>query len=56
MTGTTIPPRGELTDGILEQPAKFERAKMAERTRRGKLQKARSGKVVGGHPSTTASG
>src|SRR5215203_5504760 len=43
-------PKGELTDGILDQLAKFERAKMAERTRRGKLQKARSGKVVGGHP------
>ena len=43
-------PEGELTDGILDQLAKFERAKTAERTRRGKLQKARSGKVVGGHP------
>ena len=27
-------PEGELTDGILEQLAKFERAKIAERTRR----------------------
>jgi site-specific DNA recombinase len=43
-------PEGELTDGILDQLAKFERAKITERTRRGKLQKARSGKVVGGHP------
>jgi len=43
-------PEGELTDGILDQLAKFERAKTAERTRRGKLQKARSGKIVGGHP------
>jgi site-specific DNA recombinase len=43
-------PEGDLTDGILDQLAKYERAKMAERTRRGKLQKARSGKVVGGHP------
>ncbi|HZY66105.1 MAG TPA: recombinase family protein, partial [Rubrobacteraceae bacterium] len=43
-------PEGELTDGILDQLAKFERAKTAERSRRGKLQKARSGKVVGGHP------
>ena len=34
-------PEGELTDGILDQLAKFERAKTAERTRRGKLQKAR---------------
>src|SRR5215203_5096623 len=42
-------PEGELTDGILDQLAKFERAKIIERTRRGKLQKARSGKVVGGH-------
>src|ERR671939_1732222 len=42
-------PEGELTDGILDQLAKFERAKTAERTRRGKLQKARDGKVVGGH-------
>ena len=39
-------PEGELTDGILDQLAKFERAKLAERTRRGKLQKARSGKIV----------
>ncbi len=28
-------PEGELTDGILDQLAKFERAKMMERTRRG---------------------
>jgi site-specific DNA recombinase len=42
-------PEGQLTDGILDQLAKFERAKITERTRRGKLQKARSGKVVGGH-------
>jgi len=38
-------PEGELTDGILDQLAKFERAKMAERTRRGKLRKAREGKI-----------
>jgi site-specific DNA recombinase len=37
---------GELTDGILDQLAKFEKAKMAERTRRGKLRKAREGKIV----------
>src|SRR3954464_4777300 len=30
-------PEGELTDGILDQLAKFERTKTAERTRRGKL-------------------
>ena len=41
-------PEGELTDGILDQLAKFERAKITERTRRGKLQKARQGKVVAG--------
>ena len=40
-------PEGELTDGILDQLAKFERAKTAERTRRGKLRKAQEGKIVG---------
>jgi len=39
-------PEGELTDGILDQLAKYERAKVAERTRRGKLQRAREGKIV----------
>src|SRR5918994_170056 len=39
-------PEGELTDGILDQLAKYERAKTAERTRRGKLRKAREGKMV----------
>jgi|SRR5215218_3286597 len=39
-------PEGELTDGILDQLAKYERAKMAERTRRGKLRKAREGNIV----------
>src|SRR5919199_242946 len=39
-------PEGELTDGILDQIAKFERAKIAERTRRGKLKRAREGKIV----------
>lgn len=39
-------PEGQLTDGILDQLAKFERAKTTERTRRGKLQKAREGKVI----------
>ena len=42
-------PEGELTDGILDQLAKFERAKTAERSRRGKLRKARQGKIVAGH-------
>ena len=41
-------PEGELTDGILDQLAKFERAKMAERTRRGKLRRAKEGKVIAG--------
>src|SRR4028119_536757 len=39
-------PEGDLTDGILDQLAKFERAKTGERTRRGKLRKAREGKIV----------
>ena len=43
-------PEGQLTDGILDQLAKYERAKMAERTRRGKLRKAREGKII---PSPT---
>jgi site-specific DNA recombinase len=40
-------PEGQLTDGIFDQLAKYERAKTLERTRRSKLQKARSGKIVG---------
>ena len=39
-------PERELTDGILDQLAEFERAKTAERTRRGKT---REGKVMGTH-------
>src|SRR5918992_1052506 len=39
-------PEGELTDGILDQLAKYERAKIAERARRGKLRKAREGRAV----------
>jgi site-specific DNA recombinase len=42
-------PEGELTDGILDQLGKYERAKIAERSRRGKLRKAREGKVMVGH-------
>jgi len=42
-------PEGELTDGILDQLAKYERAKIVERSRRGKMRKAREGKVVAGH-------
>jgi site-specific DNA recombinase len=39
-------PEGELTDGILDQLAKYERAKTTERTRRGRLKKAKEGKIV----------
>src|SRR5215217_3605620 len=39
-------PEGQLTDGILDQLAKYEKAKIAERTRRGKLRKAREGRVI----------
>jgi site-specific DNA recombinase len=42
-------PEGELTDGILDQLAKYERAKTAERSRRGKLRKAREGKIIAIH-------
>jgi DNA invertase Pin-like site-specific DNA recombinase len=42
-------PEGELTDGILDQLAKFERAKTAERARRGRLRKAREGKISATH-------
>jgi site-specific DNA recombinase len=40
-------PEGELTDGMLDLLAKYEMSKILERTRRGKLQKAQSGKIVG---------
>src|SRR5918997_1511136 len=39
-------PEGDLTDGILDQLGKYERAKIAERSRRGKLRKVREGKVI----------
>jgi site-specific DNA recombinase len=39
-------PEGELTNGILDQLAKYERAKIAERSRRGKMRKAKEGKIV----------
>src|SRR5919202_1509774 len=42
-------PEGDLMDGIFDQFAKFERAKTGERTRRGKLRRAREGKVVATH-------
>src|SRR5829696_8426863 len=41
-------PEGELTDGILDQLAKYERVKTAERTRRGKLRKVQEGKLLAG--------
>jgi site-specific DNA recombinase len=43
-------PEGELTDGILDQLAKYERAKLDERSRRGKKRKAREGKIVATRP------
>jgi site-specific DNA recombinase len=43
-------PEGELTTGILDQIARYERLKIAERSRRGKLRKAREGKVVATAP------
>jgi site-specific DNA recombinase len=46
-------PEGELTDGILDQLAKFERAKTAERTRRGRLKKVKQGKIVAASPRAT---
>jgi site-specific DNA recombinase len=40
---------GVLMRGIQDQFAEYERAKTAERSRRGKLHKAREGKIVAGH-------
>ena len=45
-------PEGELTDGILDQLGKYERAKIVERSRRGKLRKAREGKVIASYRPT----
>jgi site-specific DNA recombinase len=42
-------PEGELTDGILNQLAKYERAKITERTKRGIQRKAREGKIIASH-------
>ena len=39
-------PEGELTTGILDEIARYERLKIAERSRRGKLRKAREGKMI----------
>jgi site-specific DNA recombinase len=44
-------PEGELTGGILDQLAKYERAKIAEITRRGMMRKAREGRVVVARPA-----
>jgi site-specific DNA recombinase len=45
-------PEGDFMNGVLDQLAKLERAKIAERTRRGKLRKAREGKIVAGRAPT----
>jgi site-specific DNA recombinase len=39
-------PEGELSRGVMDLVAKYERTKMAERSRRGKMRRAREGKVV----------
>jgi site-specific DNA recombinase len=41
-------PEGKLMRGIQDQFAEYERAKTAERTRRGKLRRAREGNVIAG--------
>src|SRR5215212_7483302 len=48
-------PEGELTDGILDQLAKYERAKIAERTRRGMLRRVREGNPTSRASPSTAS-
>jgi site-specific DNA recombinase len=48
-------PEGELTDGILDQLAKYEWAKLGERTRRGKLRTAREGSFCATRAPITAS-
>jgi site-specific DNA recombinase len=40
-------PTSRLTTGILDQIAQFERAMTTQRTRRGRLQRARNGEVIG---------
>src|SRR3712207_6060310 len=42
-------PEGEFMDGVLDQLAKLERAKIAERTRRGKHRKLRQGGLIAGY-------
>src|SRR5215212_832833 len=39
-------PEGQLTDGILDQIARYERLKIAERSRRGKMRKAWQGEII----------
>src|SRR3712207_4460699 len=41
-------PEGKPPDGIMDQTARLERVKTAGRTRRGKMRRAREGKVVPG--------
>jgi hypothetical protein len=48
-------PEGERTDGILDQLAKYERAKIAERTLRGMMRKAREGRGVVTRPASAPS-
>ncbi len=43
-------PEGEFFDGVLDQLAKLERAKLTERSRRGKFQKVREGKLLAAAP------
>jgi site-specific DNA recombinase len=44
-------PEGELADGVIDQIAKFERAKFVERSRRGKMRKAREGRAITATPA-----
>lgn len=39
-------PEGQLTDGIMDQIARFERLKIVERTRRGLLRRVKEGNVI----------
>ena len=41
---------GELMNGMLDQLAKYERAKISQRTRRGRERKAKEGRIVGAQP------
>ncbi len=45
-------PEADFTDGIMDQLAKYEKAKIAERTRRGKQRKAKEGKVIAGRAAS----